>query len=60
MVFIDEIEELRAELRHSHLTVAERRSAETRLAELGRSRRVEPYNEHISDCTAPAPSRASG
>ncbi|MEQ9637799.1 MAG: hypothetical protein RLW68_17185 [Devosia marina] len=44
MAFIDEIEELRTELRHSHLTVAERRSAETRLAELRQNRNVEPGN----------------
>jgi len=44
LAFIDEIEELRAELRHSHLTVAERRSAETRLVELRQNRNVEPGN----------------
>ena len=60
MASIEEIEELRAELRHSHLTVAERRSAETRLAELRRDRNVQPSNEHTSNRTALAPSRPDG
>lgn len=34
MTIIDEIEELRSELRHCLLTAAERRQAETRLDEL--------------------------
>jgi len=38
MTPIDEIEELRAELRHSHLTATERRDAEARLNELLESR----------------------
>ncbi len=38
MTPIDEIEELRAELRHSHLTAMERRDAEARLNELLDSR----------------------
>lgn len=35
---IDEVEELRAELHHSHLTPEERQEAEARLAELLRDR----------------------
>jgi hypothetical protein len=35
---IDEIEDLRAELRHSYLTNRERREAETRLTDLIRQR----------------------
>lgn len=38
MTTVDEIEELRAELRHSHLTAAERRDAEARLNDLLESR----------------------
>lgn len=38
MATIDEIEELRAELRHSHLTATERRDAEARLTQLLESR----------------------
>lgn len=38
MPMIDEIEELRAELRHSHLTAKERRDADARLSELLESR----------------------
>lgn len=38
---IDEIEDLRAELRHSYLTSREREEAETRLAELIRQRDIE-------------------
>lgn len=38
MVRIDEIEELRGELRHSHLTAKERREADARLAQLLESR----------------------
>lgn len=38
MTTIDEIEELRAELRHCNLTADERRQAETRLDELLRAR----------------------
>jgi len=38
MTKIDEIEELRAELRHSHLTATERREADARLAHLLESR----------------------
>jgi hypothetical protein len=38
MATIDEIEELRAELAHCHLTGQERRGAEARLAELLRIR----------------------
>lgn len=38
MTAIDEIEELRAELRHTHLTANERRDAEARLARLLESR----------------------
>ncbi|MGD9740684.1 MAG: hypothetical protein AB7U48_14955 [Bauldia sp.] len=34
MTTIDEIEELRAELRHTHLTANERREAEARLTQL--------------------------
>lgn len=34
MTTIDEIEELRAELRHTHLTATERRHAEARLTQL--------------------------
>lgn len=38
MTTVDEIEELRAELRHSHLTAAERRDAEAGLNDLLESR----------------------
>jgi hypothetical protein len=38
MTTIDEIEELRAELRHTHLTATERRHAEARLTQLLESR----------------------
>jgi hypothetical protein len=38
MTTVDEIEELRAELRHSHLTAAEGRDAEARLHDLLESR----------------------
>lgn len=38
MTTVDEIEELRAELRHSHLTAPERRDAEARLHDLLESR----------------------
>ncbi len=38
MTTIDEVEELRAELRHSHLTASERRDAEARLTQLLKSR----------------------
>lgn len=41
MGLIDEIEELRAELRHCHLSAKERRSAEIRLAELAPGRNDE-------------------
>ena len=51
MTTIDEVEELRAELRHSHLTAAERRDAEARLAALLESRDG-PYRDAI----VPAPS----
>lgn len=42
MTTIDEIEELRAELRHCHLTATERRGAEARLAVLLRARNLVP------------------
>ncbi|ODT21675.1 MAG: hypothetical protein ABS35_16625 [Kaistia sp. SCN 65-12] len=42
VTMIDEIEELRAELRHCHLTATERRDAEARLAELLRARKAVP------------------
>lgn len=38
MSIVDEIEELRAELRHCRLTVRERREAEAKLADLIRKR----------------------
>lgn len=38
MTTIDEIEELRAELRHTHLTTTERRHAEASLTQLLESR----------------------
>lgn len=38
MATIDEIEELRGELRHCYLTARERREAEARLAELTQQR----------------------
>ena len=38
MTIVDEIEELRAELRHCHLTARERREAEAKLADLIRKR----------------------
>lgn len=38
MAQVDEMEELRAELRHAHLTRAERRSAQARLAALAKCR----------------------
>lgn len=38
MTTIDEIEELRAELRHTHLTAAERGDAEARLSQLLQNR----------------------
>ena len=38
MTTVDEIEELRAELRHSYLAAAERRDAEARLHDLLESR----------------------
>ena len=60
MTTIDEIEELRAELHHSHLTAAERRSAQTRLAELLRRRNTGNFDEQTSNCTASAPSRLGG
>jgi hypothetical protein len=40
MTTIDEIEELRAELRHTHLTATERRHAEARLTQLMERREV--------------------
>ena len=60
MTTIDEIEELRAELHHSHLTVAERRNAQTRLAELLLNRNDGNSDEQTSNCPASAPSRLSG
>jgi hypothetical protein len=55
MTNVDEIEELRAELRHSHLTAAERRDAEARLHDLLESRGA-PSCEPID--TFPADPRA--
>lgn len=45
MATIDEIEDLRAELRHCDLTAGERREAEARLAELLRIRSAEHLSE---------------
>ena len=52
MATIDEIEELRAELRHCHLTATERRGAEARLAELLRARNLVPCDENRSHVAA--------
>lgn len=38
MTTVDEIEELRAELRHTHLTATERRHAEARVTQLLQNR----------------------
>ena len=45
MTTIDEIEELRAELRHCRLTAAERRNAETKLAALFKTRNLGPCDD---------------
>jgi len=62
MTTIDEIDELRAELHHSYLTAAGRRSAQTRLAKLPRTRNARNSDEQTSNCncTASAPSRLGG
>ena len=51
VTMIDEIEELRAELRHSHLTAAERRDAEARLHDLLEGRGA-PSREAIDTLAA--------
>jgi hypothetical protein len=51
MTAVDEIEELRAECRHSHLTAAERRDAEARLNDL-LARRATPSREPIDSLPA--------
>jgi hypothetical protein len=50
MTTIDEIEELRAELRHSHLTAVERGEAEARLTQL-----LERRDGQSLDATATPP-----
>lgn len=50
MTTIDEIEELRSELRHTHLTTIERRHAEARLTQL-----LERRDGQSLDATATPP-----
>lgn len=52
MAIIDEIEELRTELRHCLLTAEERRQAETRLDELIQARDGTHPPQATSDATA--------
>ncbi|ODT77194.1 MAG: hypothetical protein ABS76_28510 [Pelagibacterium sp. SCN 64-44] len=49
MTIIDEIEELRAELRHCHLSAPERREAEERLADLLRARNTSDRLDALVD-----------
>jgi len=56
MATIDEIEELRAEHRHCHLTAQERRGAEAKLTELLRIRNAE-HRDGSSTCGASSQTR---
>lgn len=49
MTIVDEIEELRAELRHCRLTARERREAEAKLAELIRNRGEHDATQDMHD-----------
>jgi hypothetical protein len=49
MSTVDEIEDLRAELRHCHLTALERKESEARLAELIRQRNPDDLDHKNCD-----------
>ena len=49
MTIVDEIEELRAELRHCRLTARERREAEAKLADLIRKCHVHDATQDMHD-----------